>query len=177
MTDDTGHWPKWLENAVNWVNDKIVQPVKKFVSDVIEDVKNFDINNQDEKKVLESNYFSVYKGVPVVRINGNRSGSFGTIFLTRETNNRSNPEDVVRHEYGHTKQLQKLGVVKYAIDIGIPSALEIGGGDYYSRPWEITADIYGEVQSRNHAKEDIDAGFAYIERSKNYGPFVWIFMY
>lgn len=127
--------------------------------------------------MLESNYFSVYKGVPVVRINGNRSGSFGTIFLTRETNNRSNPEDVVRHEYGHTKQLQKLGVVKYAIDIGIPSALEIGGGDYYSRPWEITADIYGEVQSRNHAKEDIDAGFAYIERSKNYGPFVWIFMY
>ena len=27
----------------------------------------------------------------------------------------------------------------------------------YSRPWEITADIYGGVQSRHHAKEDIEA--------------------
>ena len=177
MSDDSGHWPKWLENAANWVNEKIVQPAKEFVFDVVEDIKNFDINNQSEKKALESNYFSAYKGVPVVRIGGNRSGSFGAIFLTRETNNRADPEDVVRHEYGHTQQLQELGIVKYAIDIGIPSALEIGGGDYYSRPWEITADIYGRVQSRNHTNEDIEAGFSYLERSKSSGPFVWIFMY
>ena len=176
MSDETGHWPKWLEDAVSWVNDKIVQPAKEFVSAVVEDIKNFDINNQSEIRVLESNYFSAYKGVPVVRINGNRSGSFGAIFLTRETNNRTNPEDVVRHEYGHTRQLQELGVVRYAIDIGIPSALEIGGGDYYSRPWEITADIYGGVQSRQHTNKDIEAGFSYLERSKKNGPFVWLFM-
>ena len=129
-----------------------------------------------KKKALESNYFSAYKGVPVIRIGGNRSGSFGAIFLTKETNNRNNPEDVLRHEYGHTEQLQQLGVVKYAIDIGIPSALEIGGGYYYSRPWEITADIYGGVQSRHHAKEDIEAGLSYLERSESSGPFVWLFM-
>lgn len=67
-------------------------------------------------------------------------------------------------------------MVKYAIDIGIPSALEIGGGDYYSRPWEITADVYGGVQSRNHAKKDIKRGFSYMKHSKKYGPFVWMFI-
>lgn len=96
--------------------------------------------------------------------------------MTRETNNRNNAEDVVRHEYGHTKQLQQLGVVKYVIDIGVPSALEIGGGSYYSRPWEITADVYGGVQSRYHSDEDIEAGFSYLERSMYNGPFVWLFM-
>ena len=150
--------------------------VKKVVADVMEDIKNFDKNNQSEEKTLESNYFSAYKGVPVVRIGGNRSGSFGAIFLTRETNNRDNPDDVLRHEYGHTKQLKQLGAMKYAINIGIPSALEIGGGDYYSRPWEITADIYGGVQSRHHADEDIKDGFDYLERSNYSMPFVWIFM-
>ena len=176
MSDDSGHWPKWLENAANWVNEKIVQPVKKFVSDVVEDIKNFDINNQSEEKALESNYFSAYKGVPVVRIGGERSGSFGAIFLTRSANEDPNPEDVVRHEYGHTKQLQQLGIVKYAIDIGIPSASNMGGSEYYNRPWEITADIYGGVQSRQHTKEDIEAGFSYLERSKRSGPFIWLFM-
>ena len=176
MSDNSGHWPKCIEKVINWVNDKMVQPAKKFVTDIVEDIKNFDINNQREEKALESNYFSAYKGVPVIRIGGNRSGSFGAIFLTRETNGRNNPEDVVRHEYGHTKQLQQLGIVKYAIDIGIPSVLEIGGGDYYSRVWEITADIYGGVQSRHHAKEDIEAGFSYLELSKCSGPFVWVFM-
>lgn len=39
----------------------------------------------------------------------------------------------------------------------------------YSRPWEITADIYGGVQSRHHAKEDIEAGFSYLATSKYKG--------
>ncbi len=178
MSDSAGRWPQWLDDiaddVINWFDDNIVQPVKKFYYDIKEDFHNYDMNNQSEQKVLESHYFSAYKGVPVVRISGNRSGSFGAIFLTYEANYRDNPEDVVRHEYGHTEQLRQLGVVKYAIDIGIPSAKEIGGGDYYSRPWEITADIYGGVQSRQHTKEDIEAGFSYLERSKNRGPFVWL---
>lgn len=177
MTDVTGSWPKFMEDAFNWINGNVYQPFKKFITGIAEDVVNFDVNNQSEEKVLESNYFSAYKGVPVFRTNGNRSGSFGVIFLTRETNNREHPEDIIRHEYGHTKQLQQLGIVKFAIDIGIPSWLEIGGGDYYSRPWEITADIYGGVQSRHHGIEDISAGFSYLERSKSSGPFVWVFMY
>ena len=40
---------------------------------------------------------------------------------------------------------------------------------YYNRPWEITADIYGGVQSRSHTQKDIMAGFAYLEASKEKG--------
>ena len=158
------------------MNDNVIQPVVSFVKDVAEDIKNYDSNNQSEEKVLESNYFSSYKGVPVIRTNGDRSGSFGAIFLTRETNNRSNPEDVIRHEYGHTKQLEQLGVVNYALCIGLPSWQQWGTGEYYSKPWEITADIYGGVQSRNHSQRNIDRGFAYLEGSKIIGPFIWVFI-
>ena len=181
MTDSTGSWPIWnaiksaLNKATKWVKDNIVKPVKKFVKDIKTDIKNYDKNNTSEQKVLESNYFSSYNGTPVIRTNGERSGSFGIIFLTRETNDRENPEDVVRHEYGHTKQMEQLGVVKYAINIGLPSWLDLGTGEYYSKPWEITADILGEVQSRHHSQDDIDMGFAYLENSKKTGTRVWIF--
>ena len=176
MTDNSGHWPQWIKDAVDWVNDKVIQPVVSFVKDIAEDINNFDLNNESEEKVLESNYFSSYKGVPVIRTNGDRSGSFGAIFLTRETNNRSNPEDVIRHEYGHTKQLEQLGIVNYALCIGLPSWQQWGTGEYYSKPWEITADIYGGVQSRNHSQSNIDRGFAYLEGSKIIGPLIWVFI-
>ena len=32
MSDSSGHWPKWIENAANWVNNNIVQPVANFFS-------------------------------------------------------------------------------------------------------------------------------------------------
>ena len=50
MTDPTGNWPQFIENAVNWINDKIIQPVKRFVAGMVKDIKNFDINNQSEKR-------------------------------------------------------------------------------------------------------------------------------
>ena len=80
MTDNSGHWPQWINDVVDWVNDKVIQPVVSFVKDIAEDINNFDLNNESEEKVLESNYFSSYKGVPVIRTNGDRSGSFGAIF-------------------------------------------------------------------------------------------------
>ena len=42
--------------------------------------------------------------------------------------------------------------------------------------WEITADIYGGVQSRNHSQSDIDRGYAYLEDSKKIGILIWPFM-
>ncbi len=77
------------------------------------------------------------------------------------------------HEYGHTKQLDQLGIMKYTFCIGIPSLFDWGTGDYYSNPWEVTADIYGEVQSRPHSEEFVAAGYEYLEKSKVFGPLVW----
>ena len=166
MIDSSGRWPQWIEDVVDWVDDNIVQPVVGFVEDVAEDFSNFDWDNQSEERVLQSNYFSAYKGVPVIRTNGDRSGSFGAIFLTRETNNRSNPEDIVRHEYGHTKQWEQLDIVTYSLFIGLPSWQNWGTGEYYSKLWEITADIYGDVQSRNHDQSNVDRGFTYLKACK-----------
>lgn len=32
MSDISGHWPKWIEDAASWVNNNIVQPVANFFS-------------------------------------------------------------------------------------------------------------------------------------------------
>jgi len=111
--------------------------------------------------------FANFKGGKAV------ASSFGILFITRETNSRPDAEDVIRHEYGHTIQLKQLGIVKYALCIGIPSLFEWGSDpEYYRRPWEITADIYGNVQSRSYPGYE-DAGFQYLENSGKWGIFVW----
>lgn len=159
MLDTTGHWSEWIEKFINQVNEKIIKPVRKFVNDISTDFKNYDWNNNSEEKVLQANYFSSYKGVPVIRINGERSGSFGMIFLTREFSENEDPRDVVRHEYGHAKQLRQLDIITYAAGIGFPSWKKMGKKPYYDKPWEITADIYGGVEYRNHSQNNIDDGF------------------
>ena len=54
MCDLSGYWPKWIEDVNNWFIDNVVKPTKQFVKDIKKDVKNFDINNKSERKVLES---------------------------------------------------------------------------------------------------------------------------
>ena len=141
-------------------------------NNVKEDIQNYDKNNTDEQKVLNSHYFSSYKGKLVIRTDMDRSGSFGILFITHETNNRTNPEDVIRHEYGHTKQLDRLGIVNYALFIGLPSWQEWSSDSYYDRPWEVTADTYGGVQSRTPSQAKIDAGEDYLDIIKSDIP-IW----
>ena len=45
--------------------------------------------------------------------------------------------------------------------------------EYYRRPWEITADIYGGVVSRKYPGYEA-VGFEYLENSKEYGVLVWL---
>ena len=135
---------------------------------IIEDIKAYDTNNTDEQVVLNSNYFSNYKGKFVLRTNLNRSGSFGILFINQKAD-----KDTVRHEYGHTKQLDELGIIKYTLCVGIPSWQEWGTDNYYDKPWEIMADIYGGVQSRTHTINKIIAGYKYQGISKKYGILAW----
>jgi len=151
---------------------------EEFKDGIKKDIENFDLFNDDPTVALKSNYFSCYKGVLVIRTDLDRSGSFGIIFLTRESNKRDNPADVVRHEYGHVMQLLQLGLLNYALCIGLPSADTWGSydyyGDYYNKPFEVTADIYGGVQSRNHTLRDSYAGFKYLVTSGALGPLSWM---
>ena len=32
MSDSSGHWPQWMKDAANWVNNNIIQPVANFFS-------------------------------------------------------------------------------------------------------------------------------------------------
>ena len=130
-------------------------------------------SNTSADAVLQADYFAFYRGIPVIRTNGNRSGSFGIIFLTRETNYRDYPEDMLRHEYGHVVQLCQLGVIKYLLCIFIPSWQKWGSDPYYEKPWEITADIYGGVIYRNHPQGKIDTGFDYLDKSMQFGIYAW----
>jgi len=136
----------------------------KLLSKLKNDIKNYNHNNNDERKVIESNYFSSYKGHFVLRTNRKRSGSFGILFISRRVNKFRNPEDVVRHEYGHALQLKKMGLIKYTVFIGIPSLLNLGEGYYYDKPWEITADILGGVRSRIHKENSIVKGNEYMKK-------------
>lgn len=60
-------------------------------------------------------------------------------------------ENDVKHEYGHTKQYDNMGPVKFIKDIAIPSMrgyTKSSKGediDYYAQPWERGADINGGV--------------------------------
>ena len=123
---------------------------------------------------MESNYFSIYKGVPVFQIDGDRSGSVGVIFITGGTNTIEHPKDLVRHEYGHVQQLKELGIAHYFVEIFIPSAGMWGNGDYYDKAFETSADIYGGVQSRTYTDAEIMYSMAYLEVCDYYGPFAWI---
>ena len=141
---------------------------------LIADIKNFNLKNCSEKIVLESNYFSAYRGRLVLRTRFKRSGSLGILFISRYANRRKSPEDEIRHEYGHTKQLKYLGVMKYILCIGLPSIREWGSDlEYYRRPWEITADMYGDVVSRTYSDKYKERGCRYLETSKAIGTKVW----
>ena len=175
MDDSSGNWPKWAQKIANTVKSVLsngIDKIKTVANKVKQDIKSFDIKNTSERKVLDSNYVSAYKGKLTFKTKDNRSGSFGALFISEATNNIANAEDVVRHEYGHSKQMEELGVVNYTLCILVPSYLELGSdSEYYRRPWEITADIYGGVQSRSYPGYET-AGFEYLENSKKQGVFI-----
>ena len=77
--------------------------------------------NTNENAVLGSSKVSFYKGMPVFRTNGDRSGTFYAIALKRSA-------DAVelRHERGHGSQAMMMGIGTYAITVCIPSPLQLG---------------------------------------------------
>jgi RHS repeat-associated protein len=129
--------------------------------------------NTNESSTLSSNKVSFYKGVPVFRFSfGERSGSFGAIFLTKDSG-----IDTLRHERGHNWQLMMMGIGTYGLMIGLPSAFEWSTRSYYERPWEITADVFGDVRGRTHTQSDINRGYWYLGVSSFFGPVGYFFLF
>ena len=119
----------------------------------------------DENAVLNARFFSSYKGKLVVKMAGtkDRSFSFGAMFISPKMK-AGDPYaiNIVKHEYGHTHQLSRLGFFRYIKYIAIPSMKsDPDDPGYFALPWEITADIYGGVD-RGFSDEEKQRGEAYL---------------
>lgn len=103
-------------------------------------------DNEDEQVVLDAKHFAFYRGSPVIKVPGSSSFSLGVIFMGNDGDAK-----LLRHEYGHTIQLDELGLVTYLTRVVVPSVIFYVGSEvglypwenYYSYPWEYQADIYG----------------------------------
>ena len=141
------------------------------------------VRNTDEQVVLSAKHFAFYRGRLVVRhsLRGRTSCAIlGMIFLNRREL-PGNPESIetVKHEYGHTVQESILGLCRYVKYIALPSmrSRDVPYEDYYSLPWEYTADLLGQV-CRNggnyayhpNAEEEAADLFALLNRRKRKVP-------
>ena len=159
MTDDAGGWPTWndikvgFNKVVGTVNNIIIQPAVGFVEGIMEDVNDYNSNNQSEDVVFSSNYFSNYNGKLVVKTPFDASFYFGFIGLSIQQQNIN----TLKHEYGHAIQMETMGVGRYITDVFVPSVtiniLDRNGDlpyDYYSYPWEAEANkLGGSTLSQN----------------------------
>lgn len=64
-----------------------------------------------------------------------------TIFMSRTEEDIN----IVKHEWGHTVQQSIMGTSKFIKRIAIPSIIgfNLNVKDYYSQPWERSADFFG----------------------------------
>ena len=147
-----------------------------FDSDIKADMDRIGWNpfNSNEDLVLASKKVSFYKGMPTMWIkhSSKRSGSFLGIWLNIDG---SVDADTVKHEWGHGIQQGILGPLKFGLLIGLPSALEWSDRSYYTRPWEITADLFGGA-SRPHLNSDMRRGKWYLAVSSAFGIFAYFFL-
>lgn len=132
--------------------------------DLAYDWKNGSFNpfNQSEDVALDSKVLSFYKGSLVVRQNQIGTCSiFGTICL-----NDSEDETTLKHECGHSIQERILGPL-YIPRIAIPSVMNYyrnpSEKEYYSAPWERTADwLVGVDKSPGYTKGSLTLGIIYL---------------
>ena len=140
-----------------------------------DDLKNFDLFNTDEGKVASCNFFSAYKGVLVFReyVTPSSYAIGGQINLHKSVKDDvwGAGRNTVMHEYGHLVQEVLLGELPYVSNIAIPSVWTnlvngpISSNDYYSQPWEQTADFFGSVNrgvNFYNTNAEINAGIYFM---------------
>ncbi|MDR2585869.1 MAG: RHS repeat-associated core domain-containing protein [Prevotellaceae bacterium] len=155
-----------IKNSAISVYGKIAEISGKIASDI----NNFNWSNENEQAVIDSNYFSAYKGQLVVRHPFSFLGSMslGIMFLQKSADDNKNADtDLVNHEHGHFRQLQKLGFLVYLFGIGIPSVIGtfIYGKNpdaYFNQRQEISADDSGGVVRGSHTTDARNKGEKYM---------------
>ncbi len=132
----------------------LAEALSAIGNEMMVDVSNLDINNSDPQVVLDSNWFSMYKGTLVFNhiFYKESSASFGFMFINKNLHGRSDPAAIntILHEYGHSVQFHELGYFKYLYFVAVPSVMAYNNRDltyeqYFSQPQEYLADRFGRV--------------------------------
>ena len=134
-------------------------------------IKNF-VNNEDV--VLNAEFLTFYKGTLVVKAPiGTNAFSFGIIFLGNDVNQRGDAKETVQHEYGHAVHFSQVGADNYLLYVAVPSLIGYWTGvdykDYFSQPYEYTAEMFGGVQCEYNG-----APYSYSCGTKEWVAY-WIF--
>lgn len=158
---------------IQWIKDKLIQPVKNFFAAIAEDKKNYSKTNENEKNVFEAYCFSCYKGTLVLKTAFCASFSFGFIGLSRKQQNLN----TLKHEYGHRLQLKRMGFFRYLFKVACPSVtinilhrIRKLPYEYYSYPWEKEADELGKVSNRKYTSKPLPN-----EKSASFSQLVKLF--
>ena len=171
LTDSSGGWPQWLLNVGAFISNNITAPsvafvgsAERVVKNIIEDISNYDTGNKSEDVVFSANYFSSYYGVLVVRKPFEGSFSFGFIALS-DVAWKNESKNMLKHEYGHTRQLENMGWGSYIVDVAIPSLtiallrkMEKLPYDYYTYPWEAEANSLVKIEIKEKDKSPLPPG-------------------
>lgn len=128
------------------VKDKLLDGINNNILSVVNDT--IDKINKDKDKDAKPSNIKIGStfGIGDLIVLGDNAG--------KDANgdfNINEYEKDVKHEYGHTKQYDNMGPVKFIKDVAIPSMrgyTKSSKGEkinYYAQPWERGADINGEV--------------------------------
>ncbi|MGN0771262.1 MAG: hypothetical protein ACI4MI_01615 [Christensenellales bacterium] len=96
----------------------------KFLTNLAEDISNYDKNNDNPDKVRDAHYIQGYKGDNVIKEKlGMTFGIGDMIFYDLRNDKRvlDNRRDTLDHEYGHNRQYDNIGFVNYLLDVAFPS--------------------------------------------------------
>ena len=143
---------------------KLMDDIQTFFIKLIQDLRNFDFKNSSEQVVIDANYFSFYKGAPVIKhyIKNDAITSctiFGIMFINSDDSKLDRGIDTIKHEWGHFVQEKYYGELLYLIYIAYPSLTHRNVNYYYSQPWEYGADVFGGVQGYPYYTSDASSNF------------------
>ncbi len=104
-----------MPGSIQKIND-----IQIFFAKLILDFINFEIKNTNEQVVMDANYFSFYKGAPVIKhyIKNNNVTSwtiFGIMFINGDDSKLDRGIDTIKHEWGHFVQEKYYGEILYLI--------------------------------------------------------------
>jgi len=74
----------------------------------------------------------------------------------------------VKHEWGHTVQEAILGPIFYSVKIATPSLIsshiKMNSKDYFSKPWERSAEFFGNARSSYSYSQfsDVNAAIYFV---------------